>query len=321
MESTILTLQDEDKLFALHCLYELQDEEFVRRALGDWVSIDLSNVSLRSTDCWVLLYCLQCCPHIRYLNLMYCDLTAEKLKILQPVLCMCENLRVQEDEYSGESPRWSLDLSVEQEDYLLSFSSSEENPSFPAVLNISFTCPQSEISSNDWAVFLQRLSEAEQFAESSSALDEFVFLLLSSFHFGGLKKLNLKLVSLNESWTSGIISLVQTCTSLQELIIEEYSGYPRSLSSSFIISVYNEDISSPECNEQADSLFSFLHSVCDLKSVELIIFSLNQSWALRILTLIQACSSLQEIRPVFSLFLCEVLYKLAFTFLLKRRHV
>ncbi|KAI2667866.1 hypothetical protein H4Q32_004463 [Labeo rohita] len=205
---------------------------------------------------------------------------AEKLKILQPVLCMCENmrfsvdhlsdvgdllktlcefrllreLRVQEDEYSGESPRWSLDLSVEQEDYLLSFSSSEENPSLPAVLNISFTCPQSEISSNDWAFFLQRLSEAEQFAED----------------------------------------------------IEEYSGYPRSLSSSFIISVYSEDISSPECNEQADALFCFLHSVCDLKSVELIIFSLNQSWALRILTLIQACSSLQEIRVHATSLLLEV---------------
>ncbi|KAL0201453.1 hypothetical protein M9458_004640, partial [Cirrhinus mrigala] len=130
MESTILTLQDEDKLFALHCLYELQDEEFVRRALGDWVSIDLSNVSLRSTDCWVLLYCLQCCPHIRYLNLMYCDLTAEKLKILQPVLCMCENMRVQEDEYSGESPRWSLDLSVEQEDYLTYLTYNNDKPWF-----------------------------------------------------------------------------------------------------------------------------------------------------------------------------------------------
>uniref|UniRef100_A0A8C1IR50 FIIND domain-containing protein n=1 Tax=Cyprinus carpio TaxID=7962 RepID=A0A8C1IR50_CYPCA len=53
---------------------------------------------------------------------------------------------------------------------------------------------------------------------------------------------------------------------------------------------------SPDCNEQADALFSFLHSVCDLKSVELIVFKLNQSWALRILALIQACSSLQEIR-------------------------
>ncbi len=42
-------------------------------------SMDLFIVSLRSTDCWVLLYCLQCCPHIRDLHLIYCDLTAEKL--------------------------------------------------------------------------------------------------------------------------------------------------------------------------------------------------------------------------------------------------
>ncbi|XP_048020110.1 NACHT, LRR and PYD domains-containing protein 1 homolog [Megalobrama amblycephala] len=93
MESTILTLQDDEKLLALRCLYELHDEVFVRRALADWVSMDLSNISLRSTDCWVLLYCLQCCPHIRELNLMYCDLTADQLKILQPALCMCETLR------------------------------------------------------------------------------------------------------------------------------------------------------------------------------------------------------------------------------------
>ncbi|CAM4588305.1 unnamed protein product [Leuciscus chuanchicus] len=51
-----------------------------------------------------------------------------------------------------------------------------------------------------------------------------------------------------------------------------------------------------ECNEHTNGLFSFLHSVCGLKSVELMIFSLNQSWALRILSLIQTFSSLQEIQ-------------------------
>ncbi|KAL0201538.1 hypothetical protein M9458_004725, partial [Cirrhinus mrigala] len=81
-----------DLLFALHCLYELQDERSVREALKTHSFMDLSNVSLRSTDCWVLLYCLLCCSHIRNLNLMNCDLTAEKLKILQPALCMCEIL-------------------------------------------------------------------------------------------------------------------------------------------------------------------------------------------------------------------------------------
>uniref|UniRef100_A0A8C1PZD3 RING-type domain-containing protein n=1 Tax=Cyprinus carpio TaxID=7962 RepID=A0A8C1PZD3_CYPCA len=264
------------ELFALHCLYELQDERFVMKALKTQNFMDLSNISLRSTDCWVLLYCLQCCPHIRDLNLMYCDLTAEKLKILQPALCMCEILRlsvehlsevgdliqilceakilrelkVQEDENRAESPRWSLDLSVTHGDVLLTLNSSEKNVSFPAVLNITLRCPQSEISSTDWTLFLQRLSKTAKLADelvifyvfiyfcsiylinsctvihtcnnnlhfcSSSALDEHVSLLLSSFHSVGLKMLYLKLVSLNESWASGIISLVQTCTSLQQL--------------------------------------------------------------------------------------------------------
>uniref|UniRef100_A0A9J8D3I1 NACHT domain-containing protein n=1 Tax=Cyprinus carpio carpio TaxID=630221 RepID=A0A9J8D3I1_CYPCA len=95
LQESLLTVRRQHgcELFALRCLYELQDEKVVRRALGDWVSMNLYNISLRSTDCWVLLYCLQCCPHIRDLNLMYCDLTAEKLKILQPALCMCETMR------------------------------------------------------------------------------------------------------------------------------------------------------------------------------------------------------------------------------------
>uniref|UniRef100_A0A8C1PU62 NACHT domain-containing protein n=1 Tax=Cyprinus carpio TaxID=7962 RepID=A0A8C1PU62_CYPCA len=193
LQESLLTVRRQHgcELFALRCLFELQDEKVVRRALGDWVSMNLHNVSLRSTDCWVLLYCLQCCPHVRYLNLMYCDLTAEKLKILQPALCMCKimrlsvehlsevedliqilgeskilrELKVQEDENSAESPRWSLNLSIIRGDVLLSLSSSEKNPSFPAVLNITLTCPQSEISSTDWSLFLQRLSKTGKVAE------------------------------------------------------------------------------------------------------------------------------------------------------------
>ncbi|KTG31885.1 hypothetical protein cypCar_00039788 [Cyprinus carpio] len=226
-------------------------------------------------------------------------------------------LKVQEDEYSAESLIWSLDLSVTHEDVLLSLSSSEKNPSFPAVLNITLTCPQSEISSTDWTLFLQRLSKTAKVAKVSSAqLDEHVSLLLSSFYSVGLKTLDLKLVVLNESWASGIISLVQTCTSLQQLrldvrhrqMFESLSHIsltcPRSALSNSDWKIFFQTFhkqtkykpDSPDCNEQADALFSFLHSVCDLKSVELIVFKLNQSWALRILALIQACSSLQEIR-------------------------
>ncbi|RXN20116.1 LRR and PYD domains-containing 3-like protein [Labeo rohita] len=170
---------------------------------------------------------------------------AENLKILQPALCMCEILRlsvehlsdigdlvrsigeskilravrVKEDEYSAESPRWSLDLSVTHGDVLLSLSSSEKNASFPAVLNISFKCLQSDISSTDWTLFLNRLSKAGKVADKPSALDEHVSSLLSSFHPVGLTKLSLKLFSLNKSWASWIISFVQSCTSLQQLSV------------------------------------------------------------------------------------------------------
>ncbi|XP_051769468.1 NACHT, LRR and PYD domains-containing protein 1 homolog [Ctenopharyngodon idella] len=129
-----------------------------------------------------------------------------------------KKLKVQEDEYSAESPRWAFDLSVTPGEILLSLSSSVKNP-FPAVLNISFTCSHSEISNTDWTLFLQTLSKAGKLAEDSSALEDHVSLLLSSFHSVGLKKLDLKVFSLNESWASGIISLVQTCTSLQELSV------------------------------------------------------------------------------------------------------
>ncbi|KAK2900558.1 hypothetical protein Q8A67_008673 [Cirrhinus molitorella] len=220
LSETVLTMRRQNgyELFALHCLYELQNEEFVKKALGDWVTMDLSNISLRSTDCWVLLYCLQCCPHIRDLDLTYCDLTSEKLKILQPALSMCETMRLSVEHLSEVGDLIQiLGKSKFLKKMRLSLNSSVKNPSFPAILNISLTCPKSEISNTDWTLFLQRLSKARKIAEDSSALDEHVRLLLSSFLSVGLKTLNLKLVSLNESWASGIIFLAQTCTSLQEL--------------------------------------------------------------------------------------------------------
>uniref|UniRef100_A0A8C2CWC1 NACHT domain-containing protein n=1 Tax=Cyprinus carpio TaxID=7962 RepID=A0A8C2CWC1_CYPCA len=211
------------ELFALHCLHELQDKRFVRKILKVDKSMDLYNVSLRSTDCWVLLYCLQCCPHVRYLNLMYCDLTAEKLKILQPALCMCETMSLSVEHLleAGDLIRSLGESKILRELKHIKYQIIDQNItiyySFPAFLNISLTCPRSAISSTDWSLFLERLSKTEKVADDSSALDEHVSLLLSSFHSVGLKTLDLKLVILNKSWASGIISLVQTCTCLQQL--------------------------------------------------------------------------------------------------------
>ncbi|XP_031415317.1 NACHT, LRR and PYD domains-containing protein 1 homolog [Clupea harengus] len=81
-----------DMLHLLHCLYELHEDDFVRKAIRCWREIWLINTALTSTDCLVLLYCLQCCPTIRSLKLTRCDITADKLRMLQPALSRCEEL-------------------------------------------------------------------------------------------------------------------------------------------------------------------------------------------------------------------------------------
>ena len=85
-------MHKEGMLHILHCLYELHEEEFVRRAMGVWGEMKFDRIPLTRTDCWVLLYCLQCCPTIRSLKLMWCNITAEKLRMLQPALSRCEEL-------------------------------------------------------------------------------------------------------------------------------------------------------------------------------------------------------------------------------------
>ncbi|XP_031418589.2 NACHT, LRR and PYD domains-containing protein 1 homolog [Clupea harengus] len=79
-------------LHILHCLYELHEEEFVREAMGVWGEVMFDRIPLTRTDCWVLLYCLQCCPTIGSLKLTKCNITAEKLRMLQPALSRCEEL-------------------------------------------------------------------------------------------------------------------------------------------------------------------------------------------------------------------------------------
>ncbi|XP_042561117.1 NACHT, LRR and PYD domains-containing protein 1 homolog [Clupea harengus] len=85
-------MHQEGMLHILHCLYERHEEEFVREAMGVWGEVKFDRIPLTRTDCWVLLYCLQCCPIIRGLWLKKCNITAEKLRMLQPALSRCEEL-------------------------------------------------------------------------------------------------------------------------------------------------------------------------------------------------------------------------------------
>ncbi|XDV28111.1 hypothetical protein PO909_031497 [Leuciscus waleckii] len=69
-----------------HCLYELHEADFVKEATEAWPSVFIYNTVLRRTDCWVLLYCAQCCQCIKELYFGFCQLTSEKLAIIGPVL-------------------------------------------------------------------------------------------------------------------------------------------------------------------------------------------------------------------------------------------
>ncbi|XP_042559609.1 NACHT, LRR and PYD domains-containing protein 1 homolog [Clupea harengus] len=91
---------------AVHLMMENEEEALkkLQQLLGNY--------------CWVLLYCLQCCPTIRSLELHDCNITAEKLRMLQPALSRCEELGVAKSSLSPESVeqvlsalsrQWSVD--------------------------------------------------------------------------------------------------------------------------------------------------------------------------------------------------------------------
>lgn len=82
------------RLFFLHCLYELHEDDFVKKVMTSWRKVDIPPFPLKLEDCWALRYCLQHNPDIVRLNLSNCNLTAEKLKLLKPALSdlRCEEL-------------------------------------------------------------------------------------------------------------------------------------------------------------------------------------------------------------------------------------
>ncbi|XP_062406853.1 uncharacterized protein LOC134097920 isoform X2 [Sardina pilchardus] len=77
-------------LFALHCLYEIHEKDFVMDVIENLEWIEFSTHDLQRIDYWVLLYCLQCCQSVRSLSLY--GLTAENLRMLAPGLCKCKKL-------------------------------------------------------------------------------------------------------------------------------------------------------------------------------------------------------------------------------------
>ncbi|XP_030629299.1 NACHT, LRR and PYD domains-containing protein 3-like [Chanos chanos] len=281
IEDRDIIMQD-TSLFILHCLYELHEEDFVRKAMESWEEIDLSRNPLKRTDCWVLLYCLKCCPHIKSLSLTHCSITVEKLKILQPALRQCKELELGVENLSDDDVGVLVSALGEGKDLRglsLDYSALSDQ-SVQQVLNALSKqtavgyCSITVRTVTTYTAFMLREFLLNQNGkgdirspETDEQLDALLFFLCS---VSGLRKVHLKVRKLTRSWSTMIFSLMPTCSSLQH-------------------------ISSPEFDEQVEALLNFLHTVPGLKKVELKLNILTESWAARILSFIQTHPSL---RPV-----------------------
>ncbi|XP_065118222.2 NACHT, LRR and PYD domains-containing protein 1 homolog isoform X1 [Paramisgurnus dabryanus] len=236
-----LRYQHENMMFILHCLYELHERSFIGKVLGDLVLIDLSNISLNKTDCWVLRFCFQCCERIRNLRL---NVTSDHLKILQPALCSCEELWLIFDHISDDVGDFILALgdgkimnqlmikvdknknrscpeiigSVKDGVVTLSISCSKISINRPIPLDLTLICPRPAICTINWRDVLQTFMRCTQEPEGS---DKEVFALLQVLRSSsGLKKIHLQVDILSDTLVHTIISLIQTCPSLSELGIK-----------------------------------------------------------------------------------------------------
>ncbi|XP_051718743.1 NACHT, LRR and PYD domains-containing protein 1 homolog isoform X4 [Ctenopharyngodon idella] len=237
--------QNEHMLFILHCLYELHDKSFVEKVLEGLILIDLSNIPLKMTDCWVLKYCLQCCEHIRNLKL---HVTSDNLKMLQPELYRCKELWLKMDRISDDvvglisaagkgkilnklivkmlensgSVFCPEVVSVKNGDIMLSVGSSVITET-SLKTELTLTCPDSLISTIKW-VKLQK-ERALYSYRYFGAEEEEVRLLTFLQSVSDLKKVCLQVSSLTNILAPYILSLIQNCPSLIELSINSRNKF------------------------------------------------------------------------------------------------
>uniref|UniRef100_A0A671MJZ7 NACHT domain-containing protein n=1 Tax=Sinocyclocheilus anshuiensis TaxID=1608454 RepID=A0A671MJZ7_9TELE len=84
--------------FILHCLYELQDREILKKVMKLWERSGINiHWSLKGVDCQVVMYCLQYSSRIMSMEVKS---NAKDLKMLHPVLCRCTTLSLDFDSIS-----------------------------------------------------------------------------------------------------------------------------------------------------------------------------------------------------------------------------
>ncbi|XP_043074268.1 NACHT, LRR and PYD domains-containing protein 1 homolog isoform X2 [Puntigrus tetrazona] len=223
--------QSEHILFIFHCLYELHEKTFTRKVLDALVLIDMSNMPLKTIDCWVLKYCLQCCEHIRNLKL---HVTPDNLKMLQPVLYLCKELWLTMEDISDNvvgllsaaaEGKTLNKLNIKKLDnygnrvgYLSGISVSVRDGDITLsigtpVTELTVTSPRSFIAIVNWM-------KSQNFRSDKHTVKLLPFLK----SFPDVKKVCLQKSVLTSSLAIEILSFIQACPSLTELSIND-SGW------------------------------------------------------------------------------------------------
>ncbi|XP_062386777.1 uncharacterized protein LOC134075235 [Sardina pilchardus] len=96
-------LEEDRSMDVFSCLYEHHEEELMRKAMEAWECFRPLHIALSKTDCWVLRYCFQYCAEIRRVHLTNCNITAEKLRMLKPMISRCNELELQVVDLSDDT--------------------------------------------------------------------------------------------------------------------------------------------------------------------------------------------------------------------------
>ncbi|XP_057183511.1 NACHT, LRR and PYD domains-containing protein 1 homolog isoform X2 [Triplophysa rosa] len=282
--------------YILLCLYELHEKDFVQKAVEAWQEMDMSWDSLNRTDCWALVYCLECCPQFRSLNLNF---AAEELKMLQSVLCRTPELELVVQNLADTDVS-DLISALGEEKLLRALRLNSKGLSDQSVRQILHALhKQKTVGGLQIAVknitadtaliltdFIQNTEKWEEIGLRTNTDCKNAESLCS-----GLRLYN----------TDGIFALhvVRLCStpqkapSLSEIILR----YPHSEMSGMNLKNFLQAFHDINClteenagfEQQVDSLLSHLFSFSDL-SVIISAPLLTEKWASRILFLIQSCS-------------------------------
>ncbi|KAL1280826.1 hypothetical protein QQF64_015426 [Cirrhinus molitorella] len=224
-------------LFHFHCLYELHEEDFVKEVMEAWHTVDAYGSLLRRTDCWALLYCSQCCQSIKYMILVDCSLTPDKLSMILPALPKFKKLWLTPEDPSDSDiaelitalirgqclssqhvevePREKKHGGCSVQSLELSFRNGlcriaivPEGP--VASLGIrSITFPQSEFTNIDCTNLFQMFHEKEPDA------------VMSALHyFSKVKKVEIFLDALTKMLSTWTLQITQNCPNLTELRVQ-----------------------------------------------------------------------------------------------------